>query len=100
MAKTFAAYSVERRARATGEETVAYEVFDQAYALGVALAQARRTRGMSQRELANATGIDQGDISRIERGVLAPTTPTLLKLTTGLGARVSIELLPARQRRR
>lgn len=71
------------------------EVFDRAYALGASIAEARRERGLKQRELAELSGVNQGDISRIERGVLAPTTPTLLRLAEGLNARVTIELLPA-----
>jgi len=35
---------------------------------------------LKQRELAEPSGVDQGDINRIERGVLAPTTPTRLRL--------------------
>lgn len=43
-------------------------------------ADARRKSGLKQRELAEPSGVDQGDINRIERGVLAPTTPTRLRL--------------------
>lgn len=95
MAKSYAEYSAARRAGLTGEDAVAVEVFDRAFALGASLAQARRERGLKQRQLSELSGVDQGDISRIERGVLAPTTPTLLRLAEGLNARISIELLPA-----
>jgi len=94
VAKTFAEYSAERRSAASTADTVAFEVFDRAYALGSELADARRTRGLNQRQLAELTGINQGDISRIERGVLAPTSPTLMRLAAGLGARIAIQLLP------
>ncbi len=95
MAKSYAEYSAARRAGLDGADAVAMEVFDRAYALGASLAEARRERGLKQRELAELSGVDQGDISRIERGVLAPTTPTLLRLAEGLNARITIELLPA-----
>ena len=95
MTKSYAEYSAGRRAGLSGADAVAVEVFDRAYALGASLAEARRERGLKQRELAKLSGVDQGDISRIERGVLAPTTPTLLRLAEGLNARVTIELLPA-----
>jgi XRE family transcriptional regulator, regulator of sulfur utilization len=94
VAKTFAEYSAERRSAASAADAVAFEVFDRAYALGSELADARRTRGLNQRQLAELTGINQGDISRIERGVLAPTSPTLMRLAAGLGARIAIQLLP------
>lgn len=95
MVKSYAEYSAARRAGLSGADAVAVEVFDRAYALGASLLEARRERGLKQRELAELSGVDQGDISRIERGVLAPTTPTLLRLAEGLNARVTIELLPA-----
>jgi ribosome-binding protein aMBF1 (putative translation factor) len=94
MSKSYAEYSATRRAGLTGADAVAVDVFDRAYALGAALAEARRERGLKQRELAEISGVDQGDISRIERGVLAPTTPTLLRLVEGLNARITLELLP------
>lgn len=93
MTKSYAEYSAARRTGLSGADAVAVEVFDRAYALGASLAEARRQRGLKQRELAELSGVDQGDISRIERGVLAPTTPTLLRLAEGLNARVTIELL-------
>ena len=34
----------------------------------------------------------QADISRIERGQVAPTTQTLLKLTTALGVEIQLVL--------
>jgi DNA-binding XRE family transcriptional regulator len=95
MTKSYGEYSAARRAGLSGSDAIAVEVFDRAYALGASLAEARRERGLKQRELAELSGVDQGDISRIERGVLAPTTPTLLRLAEGLNARVTIELLPA-----
>src|SRR5689334_5556527 len=94
MSKSYAEYSATRRAGKTAADEVAVEVFDRAYALGAALAEARRQRALKQRELADLSGVDQADISRIERGVLAPTTPTLLRLAKGLNARITLELLP------
>jgi len=62
MSKSFAEYSATRRAGMTGADAVAVEVFDRAYALGAALAEARRERGLKQRELAELSGVDQDDI--------------------------------------
>jgi len=39
--------------------------------LGLAISQARRLTGLSQTRLARRSGVDQGSISRLERG-LAP----------------------------
>jgi transcriptional regulator with XRE-family HTH domain len=48
------------------------------------LAAVRRNRTLTQRQLPALSGVDQGDISRIERGVLSPTTANLGKLLTSL----------------
>jgi len=42
-----------------------------------------------------AWGLAQADISRIERGQIAPTVPTLLKLADALGAQIQFVLPPA-----
>lgn len=59
--------------------------------LGEQLAHRRRTRGLSQRQLAARSGVNQADVSRIERGALSPTTATLERLARALGARLRIE---------
>jgi transcriptional regulator with XRE-family HTH domain len=45
-----------------------------------AIYAARKVRSLRQSDLAELSGIAQADISRIERGQIAPTTPTVLKL--------------------
>jgi DNA-binding XRE family transcriptional regulator len=47
---------------------------------------AERRDGLTQIELADKTGIDQGDISRIERGSIFPNEKTLLRFADVLGA--------------
>jgi transcriptional regulator with XRE-family HTH domain len=54
----------------------------------------RSERGLTQRQLAVLAGVQQADISRIERGSLAPSTPTLMRILSALGARVVIEVVP------
>ncbi len=46
----------------------------------------RELLGLTQTELAGRTGIDQGDISRIERGSIFSNEKTLLRLADALGA--------------
>lgn len=53
-------------------------------ALGEALAEARKARRMSQPQLSQATGIQQAEISRIERGRGNPTVTTIDKLARAL----------------
>ena len=57
-----------------------------------AVAAARALRGMSQKQLAAATGIDQSDISRIERGVANPSVSTLERIAKALGGQLAIHI--------
>lgn len=58
--------------------------------LGATLADVRHERGLTQVELSELTGIQQAEISRIERGVGNPTTTTLLRLSGALGRRLEL----------
>ena len=59
-------------------------------AVGDAAAAARAERGMSQTELSSVTGIDQSDISRIERGAANPSVGTLERIAKALDAKLVI----------
>lgn len=54
-------------------------------ALGPEIARLRKQAGMTQRDLAEKTGIDQAAISRIESGRANPTLNTLQALVEGVG---------------
>jgi transcriptional regulator with XRE-family HTH domain len=45
---------------------------------------------MTQAELAAMTGLDQADISRIERGTANPTERTLLRIANALDADIRL----------
>lgn len=62
------------------------------YLVGEAVCAARARAGMSQMELAKATGIDQSDISKIERGIANPSVSTLNRIAKALGANLSISI--------
>lgn len=57
-----------------------------------AVAAARALAGISQKQLAALTGIDQSDISKIERGVANPSVATLDRIATALGGHLSITI--------
>lgn len=57
-----------------------------------AVAAARATVGISQKKLAALSGIDQSDISKIERGVANPSVSTLDRIAKALGGRLSITI--------
>lgn len=57
-----------------------------------AVLAARAKAGISQSELAAQTGIDQSDISKIERGVANPSIATLNRLADAMGMTLSISI--------
>ena len=48
---------------------------------------------MTQKELAQRTGIDQSDISKIERGTANPSIATLERIAAALGGELNIAIL-------
>jgi DNA-binding XRE family transcriptional regulator len=71
------------------------EVFAGSYDLAVQFIELRERRGMTQAELAAATGLHQADISRIERGAANPTERTLLRIADALDAELRLIERPA-----
>lgn len=62
-----------------------------------AIVKARKEQQITQAELSARTGINQGDISRLERGTRNPSLNMLKKLANGLGMQLKIEFLPKTQ---
>lgn len=60
--------------------------------VGSAVSEARAKAGLSQKDLSAATGIDQSDISKIERGVANPSVATLKRIADALGAKLSVAI--------
>jgi ribosome-binding protein aMBF1 (putative translation factor) len=60
--------------------------FEQAYDIAVQIIQLRERNGLTQAQLAERCGIDQADISRIERGSTSPTARSLQRIADALGA--------------
>ena len=55
------------------------------------LTEARSRVGMTQKQLAETTGIYQADISKIERGLSNPSVSTLQRLADGMGLSLNID---------
>jgi ribosome-binding protein aMBF1 (putative translation factor) len=79
-----------RRARLTPESHERRKGLEYAYDIAMQVIELREKRGMTQAELAKRCGVDQGDISRIERGETSPTTRTLQRIADALGAQVRL----------
>lgn len=60
--------------------------------IGDAVLAARAQSGISQRELSKATGIDQSDISKIERGISNPSINTLKRIAEALGKELTVTI--------
>ena len=73
-------------------ETVRIEDLPIHRASAQAVAAARAAAGISQKQLAAFTGIDQSDISKIERGVANPSVATLDRIARALGGQLSISI--------
>ena len=73
-------------------ETVRKEEITLYTASAEAVAGARALADMSQKQLSALTGIDQSDISKIERGIANPSVSTLERIAKALGGRLSISI--------
>lgn len=59
-----------------------------------AMIDARKRCNMTQKELAERTGIDQSDISKIETGNANPSLSTLKRLAEGMGTVLHLQFIP------
>lgn len=88
----FDKYVDKRQGNLSAEAMVAKKVFSGAYTLSAALFEIRQLKSMSQLRLAELSGVQQGDISRIENGSKLPSMPTLFKLLDAMGVTVKFEI--------
>lgn len=86
MARTYAESTASRRERLSPASKTQRDVFEQAYDIAMQVVALRERHGLTQAELAERTGIDQADISRIERGSTSPTARTLQRIAEALDA--------------
>lgn len=59
-----------------------------------AIVNARTSQNMTQKELAERTGINQADISKLENGTRNPSVNLLKRLAEGMGMVLKIEFIP------
>ena len=72
-----------------------YDALEPEFSIIQAIIDARKNSGLTQKELAEKTGITQGDISRLENGNSNPSLRTLLRLAEGMGMKLRLEFVPA-----
>lgn len=70
-----------------------YEALEPEFAIVQAIINARKLRGITQKELSELTGIAQGDISKMENGNANPSIKTLKRLASAMGMSLKIEFV-------
>ena len=70
-----------------------YEALEPEFTIARALIDARQTTGLTQNELAERSGITQGDISKLEHGKLNPSIKILQRLASAMGKQLKIEFV-------
>jgi DNA-binding XRE family transcriptional regulator len=82
---------IEDEAHAEGPEAVAELcAVDARFRLASELLHARKDAHMTQRDLAAASGVQQAEISKIERGEVTPGVTTVDRLLRPLGRRLAV----------
>lgn len=59
-----------------------------------AMIKARTAQNLTQKDLADKTGINQANISKLENGNMNPSLKLLKRLADGLGMNLRIEFVP------
>lgn len=71
-----------------------YDALEPEFTIIKALLNAREAAGLTQKDLAERTGIAQGDISKLESGNGNPSLRTLQRLAAGMGMKLKLEFVP------
>lgn len=71
-----------------------YDALDAEFSIIQAMLDARKAAGMTQKDLADRTGIAQADISKLENGNANPSLRTLQRLADGMGMKLKVEFVP------
>lgn len=72
-----------------------YDALEPEFAIIQAMIDARKSSGITQRQLSERTGIAQADISKLENGCANPSLKTMQRLASGMGMTLKVEFLPA-----
>ena len=70
-----------------------YDKLDDEYSFAIALIEARNKKKLSQKQLAEKTGMTQADISKIESGNRNLSIRTLQRLADGLDMDLKIQVV-------
>ena len=90
MGTRFSDYLARSKEADTPEDAALRAAFAARITLGLQFRDARVSRGLTQVELSEKSGVSQADISRIERGAGNPTESTLQRLAVTLDYRLEL----------
>ena len=71
-----------------------YDALESEFDIIQAMIDARKQSGLTQKELAEKTGINQADISKLENGTANPSIRTLRRLADGMGMKMKLVFEP------
>ena len=74
-----------------------YDALEPEFEIIQAIIDTRKATKLTQKELAEKTGIAQGDISKLENGSGNPSLKTLMRLAKGMGKKLKIEFVTVRR---
>ncbi len=82
---------------ANPEVKTEYDALEPEFDIIQAMIDVRKELHLTQKELAERTGITQADISRIENGTRNPSLEMLKRLAKGMGMQLKLELISKAQ---
>lgn len=91
---------IARELRTDPEFRAEWERTALARAVAVAVVRQRTERGLSQRDLAKLLGMEQPQVARLERGDVNPSLETMMRVASGLGIELTIDVRPAKAKPR
>lgn len=97
MSTSFKDFVADVESDATPDDRRVLDESRRRFGIGAKLLDRRLAAGMTQRQLADSSGVDQAEISRIERGQGNPTAHTLQALGTPLGVSLDFAELTSPQ---
>ena len=72
-----------------------YDALEPEFAVVQEIINARKLKGLTQKELSQKTGIAQSDISKLEKGNGNPSIKTLQRLANAMNKKLKIEFVDA-----
>jgi DNA-binding XRE family transcriptional regulator len=96
MPRTLEDFQADSKRAGSEQVRRARGLFDESYTIARQVLALREKHGLTQVELAEASGVPQSQISRIERGAISPTASTLSRIAAVFDAEVRlVERQPA-----